>query len=118
MSYPADRVRDTSATTGTGTLTLNGTPASSFVAWSAGYAVGDLVPYCIAHQSANEFEVGMGILVTATTLSRAINGVQNSSSGAGVLVNFSAGTKDVFSPATAKNTLSFGVAVATREGAF
>jgi hypothetical protein len=75
--------------------------------------VGDLVPYCIAHQSANEWEVGKGILVTSTTISRSAGDVESGSSGAGVLVNFSAGTKDVFSPLTAEMAVSQGAEYAT-----
>jgi hypothetical protein len=89
----ADRVKDTTTTTGTGTVTLSGTAPTGFQAFAAAYAVGDAhIPYAIVGTS-GEWEVGTGTLVTSTTLSRdEVSG----SSNAGALVNFSAGTKDVF----------------------
>lgn len=113
MTYLADRVKDTSTTTGTGTITVSGTPADTFVAFGTAYAVGDIVPYVIAHQSANEWEVGQGILATATTISRDAGKVQAGSSGVGVLVNFSAGTKDIFVnlSATDATTISLSLAL-------
>jgi hypothetical protein len=113
--YLADRVKDTSTTTGTGTITVSGTAASTFVAFGTAYAVGDVVPYVIAHQSANEWEVGNGVLLTSTTISRAASDVQYGSAGAGVLVTFSAGTKDVFAnlsadaAATVSSALAFDI---------
>ena len=111
--YLADRVKDTSTTTGTGTITLAGTPASTFVAFGTAYAVGDVVPYVIAHQSANEWEVGQGVLLTSTTISRDAGKVQAGSGGVGSLVSFAAGTKDVFVnlSATDATTISLSLAL-------
>lgn len=110
--YLADRVKDTSTTTGTGTITVSGTAASTFVAFGTAYAVGDVVPYVIAHQSANEWEVGQGVLLTSTTISRIADKVQAGSSGAGVLVNFAAGTKDVFVNLSANDAATVGQTLA------
>ena len=88
----ADRVKETTTTTGTGTVTLAGV--------SAGYqsfaAIGDgnTTYYTISGQTTSEWEVGIGTYTSSgTTLSRTT--VLSSSNG-GSLVNFSAGTKDVF----------------------
>ena len=88
----ADRVKETTTTAGTGTVTLDGA--------STGYqsfaAIGDAntTYYTIAGQTGSEWEVGIGTYASSgTTLART---TVISSSNAGSLVNFSAGTKDVF----------------------
>jgi len=87
-----DRVKETSTTTGTGTITLAGA-SSGFQSFSA-IGNGNSTYYCIAAQSGTEWEVGIGTYTSSgTTLSR--DSVL-SSSNSGSLVNFSAGTKDVF----------------------
>lgn len=92
MNTPADRVKETTTTTGTGDITLLGA-ASQFVAFQDVFSPSDTVSYAIVGQSGTEWEVGSGTLVDATTLARTT--VQASSNG-GSAVNFSAGTKDVF----------------------
>lgn len=87
-----DRVKETTTTTGTGTVTLLGA-ATGFQSFSA-IGNGNSTYYCIAGQTGSEWEVGIGTYTSAgTTLSRT---TVLSSSNAGSLVNFSAGTKDVF----------------------
>lgn len=88
----ADRVKETSTTTGTGDITLAGA-ASQFEAFSTNFAVGDEFYYAIAGQSGTEWEVGIGTLSGASTLVRS---TVLQSTNADALVNFSAGTKDVF----------------------
>jgi len=88
----ADRVRETTTTAGTGTITLLGAVPSC-----QSFAVvgnGNTTYYTIVAQSGTEWEVGIGTYTSSgTTLSR--DTVLASSNG-GSLVNFSAGTKDVF----------------------
>jgi hypothetical protein len=87
-----DRVKETTATTGTGTVTLAGA-ATGFQSF---YVIGDgnTTYYTIAGQTGNEWEVGIGTYTASgTTLSR---DTVLSSSNSGSLVAFSAGTKDVF----------------------
>jgi len=87
-----DRVKETTTTTGTGTVTLLGA-ATGFQSFSA---IGDAnsTYYTIAAQTGTEWEVGIGTYTSSgTTLSRT---TVLSSSNSGSLVNFSAGTKDVF----------------------
>ena len=87
-----DRVKETSTTTGTGTLTLAGA-ATGFQSFAA-IGNGNTTFYTIALVSSNEWEVGIGTYTSSgTTLSR---GTILSSSNSGNAVNFSAGTKDVF----------------------
>ena len=87
-----DRVKETSTTTGTGTITLAGA-ATGFQAFSA-IGNANTTYYTIAGQSGGEWEVGIGTYTSSgTTLSR---DTVLASSNSGSLVNFSAGTKDVF----------------------
>lgn len=90
----ADRVRETSVTTGTGTLNLDGA-VSKYQTFVQGVGTGATVTYCVVHRDVSEWEVGYGVITDASpdTLSRAS---VSASSNAGSLVNFSAGTKDVF----------------------
>ena len=88
----ANRVKETTTTTGTGTVTLLGA-STGFQSFSA---IGNTntTYYTIAGQSNSEWEVGIGTYTSSgTTLART---TVISSSNAGALVNFSAGTKDVF----------------------
>ena len=89
----ADRVRETTTTTGTGTISLGGavTDYQSFAA----IGTGNVTYYTIAGTGTNEWEVGIGTYTSGapSTLSRT---TVLASSNSGSLVNFSAGSKDVF----------------------
>jgi hypothetical protein len=88
----ADRVRETTTTTGTGTVTLAGA-VLGFQTFSA-IGNGNTTYYTIAGIGTSEWEVGIGTYTSSgTTLSRT---TVLASSNSGALVNFSAGTKDVF----------------------
>jgi hypothetical protein len=88
-----DRVKETTTTTGTGTVSLAGA-VTGFETFAAGIGNSNTVYYCIAHQDQAEFEVGLGTLdgdssdLARTTII--------SSSNSDSAVDFSAGTKDVF----------------------
>ena len=87
----ADRVKETTTTTGTGTVTLLGA-STGFQSFAV---IGDAntTYYTIAGQTGSEWEVGIGTYTASgTTLARTT--VLSSSNG-GSAVNFSAGTKDV-----------------------
>ena len=88
----ADRVKEISTTTGTGTITLNGA-VSGFQAFSA-VGDGNTTFYTIAAQSGVDWEVGIGTY-TASGATLARNQVLASSNG-GTHTNFGAGAKDVF----------------------
>ena len=88
----ADRVKETTTTTGTGTVTLLG--ASTGFQSFAVVGNANTTYYTIAAQTGTEWEVGIGTYTSSgTTLARTT--VLSSSNG-GSAVNFSAGTKDVF----------------------
>jgi hypothetical protein len=88
----ADRVKDTTTTTGTGSVTLSGSPPAGFQSFGAAIGNGNTTYYTISGGS--EWEVGIGTYnSTGVVLNR--DTVLSSSNG-GSLVNFSAGTKDVF----------------------
>jgi len=89
----ADRVRQTTTTTGQGTITLNGT-VTGFQSFSA-IGNGNTTYYAIVGQNSSEWEVGIGTYTSSgTTLSR--DTVLSSSAGGTTKTTFSAGTKDVF----------------------
>lgn len=89
----ADRVKDTTTTTGTGTITLSGTAPTGYVSFGTAIGNGNNTYYTIA--AGSEWEVGIGTYTAAgTTLSRTT--VLANSNGNTSPVTFSAGTKDVF----------------------
>jgi hypothetical protein len=89
----ADRVKETTTTTGTGTVNLGGA-LDTFQTFVAGVGGGNTTYYSIFHQTANEWEVGIGTVTDAATDTLSRDTVI-SSSNSDALVNFSAGTKDV-----------------------
>jgi hypothetical protein len=99
-----DRVRETTTTTGTGTITLGGA-ATGFQSFSV---IGDsnTTFYTIQLSNTNEWEVGIGTYtLSGTTLSR--DTILESSNG-GSAVNFSAGSKDVFVTYPAEKAIYVG----------
>lgn len=87
-----DRVKETSVSTGTGAIALDGATGAYQTFSTIGN--GNTTYYCIAGQTTNEWEVGIGTYTTATdTLSR---DTILASSNSNTIVTFSAGTKDVF----------------------
>lgn len=98
-----DRIKDTSTTTGTGAVTVSGTAPTGYKTFSAVCSTSDTFFYCIAHQTLDEWEVGVGTYsasnqVTRTTVIAGTNGAS--------AVNFSAGTKDVFISAIASKLVT------------
>jgi hypothetical protein len=97
----ADRVQETTTTTGTGTVTLAG--ASTGFQSFAAVGNGNTTFYTIADSSGSNWEIGIGTYTSSgTTLSR---DTVLSSSNSGSLVNFGAGTKNVFVTFPASSTL-------------
>jgi hypothetical protein len=87
-----DRVKESTTTTGTGTLTLLGAE-NGYQAFSA-IGNGNTCYYAISSGGQAEWEVGIGTYTASgTTLSR---DTILSSSAAGAAVNFPAGVKDVY----------------------
>ena len=89
-----DRVKETTTTTGTGTVNLGGAQ-TNFETFVAGIGNSNTTYYAIVHRSSAEFEIGLGTITDASpdTLART---TVISSSNSDSAVNFSAGTKDVF----------------------
>ena len=86
-----DRVRQTSTTAGTGTITLSGS-VTGFQGFSV-IGSGNTTYYTIADQSGANWEVGLGTYTSPNQLSR---DTVYESSNSNNLVNFTSGTKDVF----------------------
>lgn len=86
----ADRVQETTTTTGTGTVTL----AGAVTGYQTFAAVGNANTTYYTIAGGAEWEVGIGTYTSSgTTLSRT---TVLSSSNSGSLVSFSVGTKNVF----------------------
>lgn len=107
----ADRVKETSTSTGTGAFTLAGA-ATGFRRFSAVCAVNDTVFYVIDSDSGSEWETGLGTYSATDTLTRT---TVHASSNSNSAVNFSAGTKNVYISQTARqiNTISASPPAAT-----
>ena len=89
----ADRVKESTITTGTGAVTLAGA-VTNFVTFASVLSDSDTTYYAIVDDTNNDFEVGLGTFTASgTTLSR--DTILASSNG-GSAVNLSAGTKEVF----------------------
>lgn len=96
MSTYADRVLETSTTTGTGAITLAGAVAG-FRTFNTGLGLNILTDYVIEAVDANnvptgEWETGLGYLSNSTTLVRQVP----KQGSAAVPVSFTASTKRVF----------------------
>jgi hypothetical protein len=97
-----DRVKETTTSTGTGTITLAGA-VSGFQSFAA---IGNSNETFYTIAGGGEWEVGIGTYTSSgTTLSR---DTVLESSNSGSLVNFSAGTKDVFVTYPAERTVTGG----------
>lgn len=88
----ADRVLDTSTSTGTGAIVVSGSAPNGYRTFSAVMSTSDTCYYSIQHETLNEWETGTATYSSANTLTRT---TVSSSSNAGSAVNFSAGTKNV-----------------------
>lgn len=109
----ANRVQDTTTTTGTGTVTLSGTAPTGYQTFGAAIGDGNTTYYTIA--AGTEWEVGIGTYASSgTTLART---TVLSSSNAGSAVNFSAGTKNVFVTYPTERTIYSGGPLGTPSSA-
>ena len=105
MPLYADRVQETTSTTGTGTVTLAGAVAG-FRTFTSAIGTGERVRYVI--EDGTDWEVGEGILATTTTLTRE---TVFSSSNSNALVNFTAGG-NVFVDLPAQAVADIGLTIA------
>ena len=88
----ADRIKETTTTTGTGPLTLAGAVVG-FFRFSSVMAIGDTCTYSVVSATLTESEAGIGTYSALNTLTRT---TVQSSSNANAAVVFTSGTKDVF----------------------
>lgn len=110
----ADRVKQTSTSSGTGDITLSGT-ITGYKAFSDVCAVGDTFHGCIIAVNSSgaptgEWETGQYTYSAANTITRTT--VRSSSATSNAKVNFSAGTKHVFLDLTAYQIKNFGTTTA------
>ena len=89
-----DRVKETSTTTGTGTLDLAGA-VTGFVSFVAGIGDTNTTYYAIYETGTDKWEVGLGTVTDAATDTLSRDTVIDNSSGNTSKINF-AGTLDVF----------------------
>lgn len=89
----ADRVLETSTSTGTGAFSLAGA-VTGYQSFSSGVGDGNTTYYAIVAEVGGEWEVGLGTYtLSGSSLSR---DTVLDSSNSGAAVNFSAGSKNVF----------------------
>jgi hypothetical protein len=101
----ADRVKETTTSTGTTAITLAGA-ATGYQTFSSAVGDANTTYYTIADQTGANWEVGIGTYTSSgNTLSR---DTILASSNAGSLVTFTAGTKDVFVTYPAERALYTG----------
>lgn len=92
-----DRVKETTTSTGTGAITTSGTAATGgfqTAATAFGSSTRGGITITIVDPTSGLWEVSEGTFNGTTGFTR--DTVRDGSSGPGVLVNFTAGTKDVF----------------------
>jgi hypothetical protein len=101
----ADRVKDTSTTTGTGNITVSGSAPFGYRTFSTVMSVGDTFYYAIQGQATAEWEIGVGTYASSNQFART---TVLASSASGSAVSFSSGTKNVFITLAATRTLQLG----------
>lgn len=100
-----DRVKESSTTSGTGTINLDGA-SQDFITFVAGVGTTNTTYYCISETGTDNFEVGIGTVTDATpdTLSR--DTVISNNLGTTAKINFGTGDKEVFCTIPAKRAMS------------
>lgn len=110
-AYYADRVFETTATTGTGTLLLSGAQ-TGYVTFAAGFGVGAVRPYVIEQPASGSWEVGLGTVIDNGDGTYGLSRSVHKSSNADALVDFASGTKYVRGSLPAEDADTFRAAVA------
>lgn len=88
----ADRVKQQSSSQGTGNIAVSGS-VTGFQTFSAACANGDNFHYAIVHLTNGSWETGLGTFISAgNVITRSVR----TSSSANALVDFAAGTKEIF----------------------
>ena len=89
----ADRVQETSTTSGTGAFTLNGA-VSGYQSFATGIGSGNTVYYAIYDATAFAWEIGLGTFTGPSTLTRTT--VYSNSLGTTAKISFAGNTSSVF----------------------
>ena len=97
MALYADRVKETTNTTGTGTYSLLG-PTVGYTTFVVGVGTGSIVTYCATDNI--DWEIGEGTVTDAATDTLTRTTILDSSNG-GAAVVWAAGTKEIFLTAAA-----------------
>jgi hypothetical protein len=87
-----DRVKETTTTTGTGTVTLLGATGGCRT-FASVLTVGQTCAYVIEHQLDSTWECGIGTLASSSTFTRT---TVKSSSNSNAAVSFASGTKNIY----------------------
>ena len=97
----ADRIKDTTTSTGTGAIVLANSAPTGFHTFAYGFGSSPIsnVAYCI-DDGAGNWEIGKGTFNGTTGFTRDL---VRDSSNAGALVSFGAGTKTVFCTPSAEH---------------
>lgn len=112
MAY-ADRVKDVTTSTGTGAVTLSGTPPTTYRALSAVGTTGTIFDYCMTNTT--DYEIGVGTITGTNTFSRSVVVSSNGNAavsfaagadffvtiGAAALSRINKGTMSITTPASA-----------------
>jgi hypothetical protein len=96
----ADRVKETTSSTGTGDITLAGA-ASGYQSFNAGIGTSNTTDVCVVDSATGAWEIFVGTLTDATTIGRG----DLIASSTGSRVSFVAGAKDVFCTLPASKVL-------------
>jgi hypothetical protein len=117
MSLFFDRCLETTTTTGAGNITTAGA-VTGYRTLNAAYGTNAFIPYCIEGVDGSgvptgEWEVGQGYLSASATF---VRDRVYASSNANALVNFSAGTKNIFATLPAQRGSSVGQGAAAIDG--
>jgi hypothetical protein len=104
----ADRVKETTTTAGTGTVTLLG--ASTGFQSFAVIGNANTTYYCIAGQTTSQWEVGIGTYTASGTTLARTTVLANSAGTQPTALTFSAGTKDVFVTYPAGKSVNYDAA--------
>lgn len=96
MALVADRVKETTSTTGIGTITLAGA-ATGFRTFNAGFGTNVFFYYVLLDGDGIAWETGRGYLSSSTTL---VRNTIHKSSNANAAISLSATTHTVFSTIT------------------
>lgn len=101
----ADRVQETTSTSGTGTITLSGA-VPGYASFATGVGNGNTTYYCIYDNTAQEWEVGLGTVTSGgpNTLSRTT--VFSNSSGTTSPINLAGNSSYVFCVYSAHRTVN------------